>query len=63
MSTYETIRLINTILTLYYLEGLTETEIAKRLGFSTAKVNRLLLQAREQGYVEYHHPHSISTTV
>jgi DNA-binding transcriptional regulator LsrR (DeoR family) len=51
MSTYETIRLINTILTLYYVEGLTQTEIAQRLGFSTAKVNRLLLQAREQGYV------------
>ncbi len=51
MSTYETIQLINTILTLYYMEGLTQTEIAKRLGFSTAKVNRLLLQAREQGYV------------
>jgi DNA-binding transcriptional regulator LsrR (DeoR family) len=51
MSTYETIRLINTILMLYYMEGLTQTEIAKRLGFSTAKVNRLLLQAREQGYV------------
>jgi DNA-binding transcriptional regulator LsrR (DeoR family) len=51
MPTYETIRLTNTILTLYYVEGLTQTEIAKRLGFSTAKVNRLLLQAREQGYV------------
>jgi DNA-binding transcriptional regulator LsrR (DeoR family) len=51
MSTYETTRLINTILTLYYMEGVTQTEIAKRLGFSTAKVNRLLLQAREQGYV------------
>ena len=51
MSTYETIRLINTILTLYYVEGLTQTEIAQRLGFSTAKVNRMLLQAREQGYV------------
>ncbi len=51
MSTYETIRLMNTILTLYYVEGLTQTEIAQRLNFSTAKVNRLLLQAREQGYV------------
>jgi DNA-binding transcriptional regulator LsrR (DeoR family) len=51
MPTYEITRLINTILTLYYMEGLTQTEIAKRLGFSTAKVNRLLLQAREQGYV------------
>jgi DNA-binding transcriptional regulator LsrR (DeoR family) len=51
MSTYESIRLINSILTLYYVEGVTQTEIAQRLGFSTAKVNRLLLQAREQGYV------------
>ncbi|MGZ9223852.1 MAG: sugar-binding transcriptional regulator, partial [Anaerolineales bacterium] len=51
MASYETIRLINTILTLYYLEEITQTEIAQRLGFSTAKVNRLLLQAREQGFV------------
>ena len=51
MPSYETIRLINTILNLYYVEELTQTEIAQRLGFSTAKVNRLLQQAREQGYV------------
>ncbi len=51
MATYETIRLINIILNLYYMEELTQTEIAQRLGLSTAKVNRLLQQAREQGYV------------
>jgi len=51
MPTYETIRLMNTVLTLYYVEGLTQTEIGQRLGLSTAKVNRLLVQAREQGYV------------
>ena len=51
MASYETIRLINTVLTLYYVEGLTQTEIGQRLGLSTAKVNRLLLQARELGYV------------
>ncbi len=51
MPTYETIRLINNVLTLYYVDGLTQTEIAQRLGLSTAKVNRLLVQAREQGYV------------
>ena len=51
MSTYETVRLINTILTLYYIEECTQTEIAQRLGLSTAKVNRLLQQARESGYV------------
>jgi DNA-binding transcriptional regulator LsrR (DeoR family) len=51
MASYESIRLINTVLTLYYVEGLTQTEIAQRLGLSTPKVNRLLVQAREQGYV------------
>ena len=51
MSSYESIQLINTILTLYYVEELTQTEIAQRMGLSTAKVNRLLVQAREQGYV------------
>jgi Transcriptional regulator, contains sigma factor-related N-terminal domain len=51
MPTYETIRLINIILNLYYMDGLTQTEIAQRLRLSTAKVNRLLQQAREQGYV------------
>jgi DNA-binding transcriptional regulator LsrR (DeoR family) len=51
MPTYETIRLINIILNLYYIEELTQMEIAQHLGLSTAKVNRLLQQAREQGYV------------
>ena len=51
MASYESIRLINTVLTLYYVEGLTQSEIAQRLGLSTPKVNRLLVQAREQGYV------------
>jgi DNA-binding transcriptional regulator LsrR (DeoR family) len=51
MPTYETIRLINTVLTLYYVDGLTQSDIAQRLGLSTAKVNRLLFQARQLGYV------------
>jgi DNA-binding transcriptional regulator LsrR (DeoR family) len=51
MPTYEALRLINTILTLYYVDGVTQTEIAQRQGLSTAKVNRLLQQARELGYV------------
>jgi DNA-binding transcriptional regulator LsrR (DeoR family) len=51
MPTYESVRLINTILTLYYVEELTQADIAQRLGLSTAKVNRLLQQARELGYV------------
>jgi DNA-binding transcriptional regulator LsrR (DeoR family) len=51
MPAYETVRQMNLILTLYYVEGLTQSDIAQRLGLSTAKVNRLLQQAREQGYV------------
>jgi DNA-binding transcriptional regulator LsrR (DeoR family) len=51
MPTYESIRIINTILNLYYQEEMTQTEIAQRLNLSTPKVNRLLQQAREQGYV------------
>jgi DNA-binding transcriptional regulator LsrR (DeoR family) len=51
MPTYEALRLINTILTLYYVDGVTQSEIAQRMGLSTAKVNRLLQQARELGYV------------
>jgi DNA-binding transcriptional regulator LsrR (DeoR family) len=51
MPAYETIRLINNILHLYYVDGLTQTEISQHLGLSTAKVNRLLQQAREQGYI------------
>jgi DNA-binding transcriptional regulator LsrR (DeoR family) len=51
MASYESVRIMNTVLNLYYLEEMTQTEIAQRLGFSTAKVNRLLLQAREQGFV------------
>ena len=32
MPTYETIRLINIILNLYYVEELTQADIAQRLG-------------------------------
>ena len=53
MPTYETTRLVNTILSLYYVEDLTQAEIAQQLGLSTAKVNRMLKQAREQGLVEF----------
>jgi len=51
MPAYDTIRLINHILNLYYIEEMTQSDIAQRLGLSTAKVNRLLLRGREQGYV------------
>ena len=49
---YDSARLINTILTLYYIQDYTQAEIAQRLGLSTPKVNRLLKQARQQGLVD-----------
>ena len=44
--------LISRVLNLYYVEELTQAEVGRRLGLSTAKVNRLLQQARQQGMVE-----------
>jgi DNA-binding transcriptional regulator LsrR (DeoR family) len=47
---HETICLFNNILHLYYVDGLTQTEISQRLGLSTA-MSTALQQARKQGYV------------
>ena len=44
--------LISRVLNLYYVDELTQAEVGRRLGLSTAKVNRLLQQARQQGMVE-----------
>jgi DNA-binding transcriptional regulator LsrR (DeoR family) len=46
------LRLISRILTMYYIEDKSQAEIGKLLNLSTAKVNRLLKHAREQGMVE-----------
>jgi len=51
-SDYDQARLITQILNMYYFEDLTQAAIARRLGLSTAKVNRLLQQARQDGMVE-----------
>jgi DNA-binding transcriptional regulator LsrR (DeoR family) len=53
MQSHEKVRLINTILNLYYIERLTQSEIADRLDLSTPKVNRLIQQARELGYISF----------
>lgn len=53
MATYENVRLMHTILSLYYIEKMTQSDIADRLDLSTPKVNRLLQQARDLGYVEF----------
>lgn len=46
-------RLINRILTMYYVQGLTQSKIAQKLGLSTTKVNRLLQFARKHKMVEF----------
>jgi DNA-binding transcriptional regulator LsrR (DeoR family) len=53
MPTYDNVRLFHTILNQYYVERLTQSEIAQRMDLSTAKVNRLLQQARDLGYVSF----------
>lgn len=49
---YENARLISRILMMYYIEDINQAEIGRQLGLSTAKVNRLLKQARSQGMVK-----------
>lgn len=53
MTSYENIRLINTVLNLYYIEKMKQADIAECLNLSTPKVNRLLQQAVELGYIEF----------
>jgi DNA-binding transcriptional regulator LsrR (DeoR family) len=52
LDAYGTIRLISKVLNLYYVEERTQADIAKRLHLSTSKVNRLLKQARQRGFVK-----------
>lgn len=49
---YQNARLLSKVLTLYYTENHSQSEIAKELNLSTAKVNRTLQSARRQGMVE-----------
>jgi DNA-binding transcriptional regulator LsrR (DeoR family) len=49
---YATARLMSRVLTLYYVDGHSQAQVARTLGLSTAKVNRLIKQARQQGMVE-----------
>ena len=53
MPAQDKIRLITIILNLYYMDKLTQTEIAERLNLSVPKVNRLLRQARDLSYIEF----------
>ena len=48
----EKLRLIARVLALHFEEGRLQSEIAKELGLSSAKVNRLIKQGREIGMVQ-----------
>ena len=50
-SAYDNARMIHRILSLYYSAESTQSEIARQLGISTSKVNRLLQKAQRQGMV------------
>ena len=49
---FEAIRQVHAVLTLHFIEEMTQSEIAKRLNLSTSKVNRLIRQGRELGMVK-----------
>ena len=51
-SSHRKISLLARIAWMYYIQGLTQEEIARKLDFSRTKVTRLLAQAREEGVVE-----------
>lgn len=51
-SAYENARLIHEVLSLYYCTEATQSDIARQLGSSTTKVNRLLKRARQEGMVQ-----------
>ncbi len=52
MKNYTTTRLIYRVLVMHYLEGLKQSEIATKTGLSTAKVNRLIKQGKDDGMLE-----------
>lgn len=47
----------------YYVEGLTQGEVALRLGLNRVRVNRMLAQARERGLVQIRINASLSTAL
>jgi DNA-binding transcriptional regulator LsrR (DeoR family) len=49
---YDKARLFSRILTMHYIEQHNQSDISRMLGLSTAKVNRIIRQARDEGYLE-----------
>lgn len=49
---FESIRQIHTVLALHFVDGMKQSDIAKKLNLSTSKVNRLITQGRRLGMVK-----------
>jgi DNA-binding transcriptional regulator LsrR (DeoR family) len=49
---YERMRKVHRALVLHYVEGLSQAEIAKRMGASNATVNRLIKEGHDRGFVQ-----------
>ena len=49
---YELVRQIHAVLVLHFIDGLKQSEIAKKFNLSTSKVNRLIAQGRNMGMVK-----------
>ena len=53
--------LLAQVASLYYEQGLTQEQVARRLGISRSGVSRLLREARREGIVEIHVRHPSPT--
>ncbi len=49
---FDNARLFTKVISLHYIEERSQADIAKSLGLSTAKVNRIIRQAKAQGWIE-----------
>ncbi len=52
MNEYEKKKLIYQVVRMYYMDGLSQVQIAKKLNLSKPKVSRIINEAREKNYVE-----------
>ncbi len=51
--TEENIRLVIKVCSMYYYDGLSQDEIAKKIGFSRSQICKILLAAKEDGIVSF----------
>ncbi len=51
MDNWESNRLLTKVATMYYLDNMTQSEIAKRIGINRSSISRMLKKARETGIV------------